>query len=508
MREGVRGNNDHAFVTFGDLKIGVDLGNSYAHGNYVATSKPVLGDGQPPNPPKNLSVVSRFFGNYLTWDNPSDADLSHIEVWMATTQSRSAATRIGIVTAPVNHFFHSMPSLDKTENHYYWLRAVDYSGLYSEWEPNDDQGGYLVSGEPSIEEQIDNFIETMKYEMDESTFRTNDDGHIIGFGHIYVGDDENNVVAILCDKFQIVNPSDSGDLKTPFIVGQVGGVSTVGIDGALVVDGTITASAINVGYLSAIKEDVGELTAGALHSANWDDDGGIYIDLSQGTIKIGDDPSDPDFIYDGSTKTFTVNGVVIEDGTINGDKIVAHTITATQLIQSEAVITQSAQIDTGIIESAHIGIAEIKTANIENAAITTLKLSDYSVLVSKVKQAAAGNNEEAVARSVWQGTSFGTYTKIKEFRVARSGTYRVTWKFRSTNTNGTAYSRIYKNGTAYGAEHSTNSTTYQNVTEDLSFSENDLCQIYCKTSSTGYDMVLYDAKLKCDGAFSSITLLD
>ena len=47
---------------------------------------------------------------------------------------------------------------------------------------------------------------------------------------------------IRSDKFAVVQPNGEGGAKAPFVVGSVNGVSTVGIDGNMLVDGTITAT--------------------------------------------------------------------------------------------------------------------------------------------------------------------------------------------------------------------------------------------------------------------------
>ena len=47
---------------------------------------------------------------------------------------------------------------------------------------------------------------------------------------------------IRSDKFAVVQPNGEGGAKVPFVVGSVNGVSTVGIDGNMLVDGTITAT--------------------------------------------------------------------------------------------------------------------------------------------------------------------------------------------------------------------------------------------------------------------------
>jgi hypothetical protein len=54
-------------------------------------------------------------------------------------------------------------------------------------------------------------------------------------------------IVFLTDTFAIAKPGSAG--VYPFIVGSVGGVSTVGVNGALVVDGSVTANKINTNGL-------------------------------------------------------------------------------------------------------------------------------------------------------------------------------------------------------------------------------------------------------------------
>lgn len=72
--------------------------------------------------------------------------------------------------------------------------------------------------------------------------------------------------AILADKFIVVHPTIDGQTITAFVVGTVNGVPTVGINGNLVVDDTITASKINVTSLEAITGTMGSLTTGRIQS--------------------------------------------------------------------------------------------------------------------------------------------------------------------------------------------------------------------------------------------------
>jgi hypothetical protein len=88
--------------------------------------------------------------------------------------------------------------------------------------------------------------------------------------------------SVLADKFIIVHPTVDATEIQAFITGLVNGVSTVGINGNLVVDGTILARHIDVTSLSAIVADVGTITAGVLQSS----DGKMVIDLNNKSIRM------------------------------------------------------------------------------------------------------------------------------------------------------------------------------------------------------------------------------
>lgn len=129
----------------------------------------------------------------------------------------------------------------------------------------------------------------------------NVNGQVVGLVRMD-GAANGSTFTVLADKFVVAHPTTGGSLTTPFIVGQVNGVSTVGINGTLVVDGTIltrhlaansvTASNIaagsvaaihmNVGSLSSITANIGTVTAGVLRSA----DGNMIIDLNNKIIQM------------------------------------------------------------------------------------------------------------------------------------------------------------------------------------------------------------------------------
>ncbi len=85
---------------------------------------------------------------------------------------------------------------------------------------------------------------------------------------------------VSADRFAFVHPQyTSGgtlaSIKYPFVIGTVGGQSTVGIQGALVVDGTITADKIRVNSLSALTANAGTINGGTFKTHTLDANGNV-----------------------------------------------------------------------------------------------------------------------------------------------------------------------------------------------------------------------------------------
>jgi len=84
-------------------------------------------------------------------------------------------------------------------------------------------------------------------------------------------------VIVMADRFAVVPPNYSPDTqpKIPFVVGQVNGVNTVGIQGQLLVDGSITAHKITVNALSAVTANAGTINGGTFKTHTLDADGNV-----------------------------------------------------------------------------------------------------------------------------------------------------------------------------------------------------------------------------------------
>jgi hypothetical protein len=89
---------------------------------------------------------------------------------------------------------------------------------------------------------------------------------------------------VMADRFAMVSPTYTTtggvvQLKYPFVVGTVGGVSTVGIQGQLIVDGSVTANKITANSLSAITANLGTVNGGTFRTFQLDGNGAIINPL-------------------------------------------------------------------------------------------------------------------------------------------------------------------------------------------------------------------------------------
>jgi len=78
--------------------------------------------------------------------------------------------------------------------------------------------------------------------------------------------------------------------------------------------------------------------------------------------------------------------------------------------------------------------------------------------------------------------SLATYTKAKEIKIKETikGRIRVTYEYSSGATGYVTYYKLYKNGSAWGVERTSNTTTWAKSIEDFSVTlvKDDLIQVY------------------------------
>ena len=105
-----------------------------------------------------------------------------------------------------------------------------------------------------------------------------------------------------------------------------------------------------------------------------------------------------------------------------------------------------------------------------------------------MKRAAVASDEVIANASTERAQGYvNNYTKMKEIKVEREGSYKVSCehKWNGGVAGNNFYTRIYKNGVAVGAEQYTISTTYTAYEETLTgIVKSDLIQQYCHGSSS------------------------
>ncbi len=247
--QGVRGNGDGRFLTVADMT-GTGMvrivGGSTLVRTDPDTGEPV--DLTPPPAIEGLTATGALSAILLQWSPVAAHHYAYTEIWRSQDNNRNNAVRIGV---SVGTLYADAVDLDST--YFYWVRAVSTASIVGPWNAayNDGLEAATPASSSTILAQLTEQIRT-----DQIVWR--------------------GQVVYETELFAIVAPRAAGDegLTVPFVVGAVDGESTVGIDGRLVVDGTIQANAIKAGSitadllsvleLSAISANLGEVTAGSL----------------------------------------------------------------------------------------------------------------------------------------------------------------------------------------------------------------------------------------------------
>lgn len=94
-------------------------------------------DTTPPGAPTSLTATGWFGSIWLTWVNPTDADLKHVEVWECDHDTLADAVKIAEVPGTSYNRY-----LGSFAGRYYWVRAVDFSGNVSQWNAEAGTYGY------------------------------------------------------------------------------------------------------------------------------------------------------------------------------------------------------------------------------------------------------------------------------------------------------------------------------------------------------------------------------
>jgi len=281
----------------------------------------VLGDTVPPLAPANLTAVGGLFCIHLNFTYPVGAGIDGVEIWHSTVNDRNAAELVATVKSghathvdlyrDVYHYYW-IRSRNVRGLYSEWFPQA-YDGGVRQVPGNDPTQvldvltGSLTASQLSAElsAQVNDTgeMQTQVLELENGWgIKTSENGHVVGVGSILypvwknsdtysdgqvvwynsqayaamgnvpVGDSyspENtsywrlvpygvrSEFIIRTDRFVIVNPSNPTQIDAPFVVGSIGGISKVGINGDLAVDGSIRGRALVVDAVTTRELSVG-----------------------------------------------------------------------------------------------------------------------------------------------------------------------------------------------------------------------------------------------------------
>ena len=121
-------------------------------------------------------------------------------------------------------------------------------------------------------------------------------------------------------------------------------------------------------------------------------------------------------------------------------------------------------------------------------------LKDFATGSARIHASDTGRDETSTS-----------YIKKKEILISRDGVLNVYFGLASSNPLGTAYGRIYKNGSPVGTERTT--TTSNAWSEDITVARGDLLQLYSKVESP-YTSTVSNFRLFNSFEVREITILD
>jgi hypothetical protein len=140
--------------------------------------------------------------------------------------------------------------------------------------------------------------------------------------------------AVLADRFIVVHPSVDGTEIQAFIVGTVNGIPTVGINGNLVVDQTVTSAKVATGAITADKIEAGSITtakifAGAVGAAQLASSAVTTAKIATGAVTNGQ--LGLGAVAQGNVQDAAIIASKIAAGAVVADKIAANAVTAAKI---------------------------------------------------------------------------------------------------------------------------------------------------------------------------------
>lgn len=297
----------------------------------------------------NFTAASdELFQITLNWEYSASPDYLKTEVWGGSVNNVNTFTKLSDVAYPQHEWVHL--GLGINQSFYYRIRGISKTNQPTVWsdvrgaQTSDNPANILaiLNNSISINELTDTLQDTIANAGSDAviavqeqvdhlnasyTVKIQSDGYVAGYGLAVTANDgtPTSSFVVLANNFAFAIPG--ATVRYPFIAGLINGVPTVGVNGALVVDGTITATSI--------------------------DTRGLTIKDMSGTVIFG------------SGTNLDISRIVGLGGFATLNQITSANV--------------STYIASAAIARAQIGALNVGTADIVDAAITTAKIGDLQV---------------------------------------------------------------------------------------------------------------------------------
>ena len=163
-----------------------------------------------------------------------------------------------------------------------------------------------------------------------------------------------SVFTVVADKFIVAHPSSPATTIAAFVIGLVNGVSTIGINGNLLVDGsilarTIAAGAITTNKLAAGAVTANEIAAGAITAVQLAADSVTATQIAAGAVTATE----------------------LAAGAVTAGKIAAGSITAAELAADSVT---ASQIAAGAVTATELAAGAVTAGKIAAGSVTATEL--------------------------------------------------------------------------------------------------------------------------------------
>lgn len=402
------------------------LGNRSAFSSDVTAT--ATADSTPPGAPSGLSAASSVGSVFLSWTNPSDGDLSAVDIYENTTNSSGTAVLVGTVNAlPGQAGGLTRSGLVSGVTRYYWVKAIDTSGNRSGFSAVASTTTALVgNGDVGVGALYGDKIQAGTLLGDRFNTTTSLPGTItVGSTGVSIGTVESRAsdpAARVNAQSTLIQPGKVLISGGTTLLNWRSGADNTKIDGGNLYANTVAANALQIGSRGltvsgldfsvvpstgvvswtagtiAYVNDAGTATsrsisAGSVSSLGviryfyWDKDSTSIGSVTSVTAIPASSAAVHMATYNGGAGLNVLYGGTI----IDGSRIRAHSVTADELL-----VTDLSAI------SANLGTISVGSANITDLAVTNLKIGSSAVSTIKmvdnsVTDAQAGSKTSAVS---------------------------------------------------------------------------------------------------------------